>query len=470
MNRKRTTLTLFGFFAMTASMVMTADKYATFASSGFSLIFFLVSAGFLWFIPVSLCAAEMATVEEWKEGGILTWVSNTLGERLGFAAIFFQWFQITIGFISMTYFILGALADVLNFPQLNTQPMFKFIGVLIVFWLLSLSQLPGTRFTALIAKIGFIIGIVIPVSLLFVLSALYFIKGGTIHITMDLKTLIPDFSKLSTLVIFASFVLSFMGIEVSASHIKDLENPAKNYPLTMITLVVLAICLNTIGSLTVAAVVPVDQLNYSSGVVQTFTNLINFLNPNFIWVVRLLGLMIALGVMGEISSWVIGPSRGLYHAASKNLLPKIFTKTNKQNVPVPLILLQGIIVSIWAGVLTFGGGGNNLSFLTAISLTVILYLFSYFLFFMAYFILIFKHKNLTRSYEVPFGFVFKVILASIGFIVSIFTFFVTFIPPAQLSGDDTFRYQIILIVSFIITLLLPFMIYSLQKKYGSKKD
>ncbi len=105
---KTSKLTLFSFFAMTASMVMTADKYATFASSGFSLAFFLVAGGFLWFIPVSLCAAEMATVEGWEEGGVFTWVGKTIGERFGFAAIFFQWFQITIGFISMIYFILGS--------------------------------------------------------------------------------------------------------------------------------------------------------------------------------------------------------------------------------------------------------------------------------------------------------------------------------------------------------------------------
>ena len=38
----------------------------------------------------ALCAAEMATVEGWKNGGIFSWVSQTLGERFGFAAIFFS--------------------------------------------------------------------------------------------------------------------------------------------------------------------------------------------------------------------------------------------------------------------------------------------------------------------------------------------------------------------------------------------
>lgn len=62
-------LTLLGFFAITASMVMAVYEYPTFATSGFSLVFFLLLGGLLWFIPVALCAAEMATVEGWEEGG-----------------------------------------------------------------------------------------------------------------------------------------------------------------------------------------------------------------------------------------------------------------------------------------------------------------------------------------------------------------------------------------------------------------
>ncbi|NAI49069.1 amino acid permease [Escherichia coli] len=107
-------LTLLGFFAITASMVMAVYEYPTFATSGFSLVFFLLLGGILWFIPVGLCAAEMATVDGWEEGGVFAWVSNTLGPRWGFAAISFGYLQIAIGFIPMLYFVLGALSYILR--------------------------------------------------------------------------------------------------------------------------------------------------------------------------------------------------------------------------------------------------------------------------------------------------------------------------------------------------------------------
>lgn len=90
-----------GFFAMTASMVMTVYAYPNFASSGLHLIFFLILGGVFWFLPVALVAAEMATVKGWENGGIFAWVGNTLGKRWGFSALFYQWFQITVGFVTM---------------------------------------------------------------------------------------------------------------------------------------------------------------------------------------------------------------------------------------------------------------------------------------------------------------------------------------------------------------------------------
>jgi len=112
-------------------MVMAVYEYPAFATSGFSLVFFLLLGGILWFIPVGLCATEMATVEGWEEGGVFAWVSNTLGERWGFADISFAYLQIAVGFVPMLYFVLGALSYILAWPALNTDPAVKTIAALI---------------------------------------------------------------------------------------------------------------------------------------------------------------------------------------------------------------------------------------------------------------------------------------------------------------------------------------------------
>ncbi|MBO3401660.1 glutamate:gamma-aminobutyrate antiporter [Clostridium perfringens] len=458
-------LTLFGFFAMTASMVMAVYEYPTFATSKLHLVFYLLLGGFLWFIPVALCAAEMATVDGWEKGGVFTWTGKNLGKKYGFANLFFEFFEITVGFVTMIYFILGALSYVFDWPALNSNPMIKFIGVLVIFWILALSQFGGTKYTAKIAKIGFTVGILLPAAILIILALVYIIQGNPIYISSK-DTFVPDFTKVNTLVVFVSFILSYMGVEASATHANEMDNPKKEYPLAMLLLVIVAIVVSTLGGLAIAAVIPQDQINLSAGVVQTFAVLLGHFTANNTILVKIIALLLAFGVIAEVSSWVVGPTRGMIIAAEEGAIPKSWAKTNEHDVPVYLVIAQGIIVSIWDAVLTFGAGGSNLSFLAAMSLTVVIYLSGYILFFVGY-IKAILGEGLNGAYQMPGGKPVKIIVAIIGLATSIFAFFISFVPPTSIAGNavQSHEYMWMLIISYVISLILPFAIYDLCQKY-----
>lgn len=458
-------LTLFGFFAMTASMVMAVYEYPTFATSKLHLVFYLLLGGFLWFIPVALCAAEMATVDGWEKGGVFTWTGKNLGKKYGFANLFFEFFEITVGFVTMIYFILGALSYVFDWPALNSNPMVKFIGVLVIFWILALSQFGGTKYTAKIAKIGFIVGILLPAAILIILALVYIIQGNPIYISSK-DTFVSDFTKVNTLVVFVSFILSYMGVEASATHANEMDNPKKEYPLAMLLLVIVAIVVSTLGGLAIAAVIPQDQINLSAGVVQTFAVLLGHFTANNTILVKIIALLLAFGVIAEVSSWVVGPTRGMIIAAEEGAIPKSWAKTNEHDVPVYLVIAQGIIVSIWDAVLTFGAGGSNLSFLAAMSLTVVIYLSGYILFFVGY-IKAILGEGLNGAYQMPGGKPVKIIVAIIGLATSIFAFFISFVPPTSIAGNavQSHEYMWMLIISYVISLILPFAIYDLCQKY-----
>ncbi|EOU1840713.1 glutamate:gamma-aminobutyrate antiporter [Clostridium perfringens] len=458
-------LTLFGFFAMTASMVMAVYEYPTFATSKLHLVFYLLLGGFLWFIPVALCAAEMATVDGWEKGGVFTWTGKNLGKKYGFSNLFFEFFEITVGFVTMIYFILGALSYVFDWPALNSNPMIKFIGVLVIFWILALSQFGGTKYTAKIAKIGFIVGILLPAAILIILALIYIIQGNPIYISSK-DTFVPDFTKVNTLVVFVSFILSYMGVEASATHANEMDNPKKEYPLAMLLLVIVAIVVSTLGGLAIAAVIPQNQINLSAGVVQTFAVLLGHFTANNTILVKIIALLLAFGVIAEVSSWVVGPTRGMIIAAEEGAIPKSWAKTNEHDVPVYLVIAQGIIVSIWDAVLTFGAGGSNLSFLAAMSLTVVIYLSGYILFFVGY-IKAILGEGLNGAYQMPGGKPVKIIVAIIGLATSIFAFFISFVPPTSIAGNavQSHEYMWMLIISYVISLILPFAIYDLCQKY-----
>ncbi len=166
-------------------------------------------------------------------------------------------------------FVLGALSYILKWPALNEDPITKTIAALIILWALALTQFGGTKYTARIAKVGFFAGILLPAFILIALAAIYLHSGAPVAIEMDSKTFFPDFSKVGTLVVFVAFILSYMGVEASATHVNEMSNPGRDYPLAMLLLMVAAICLSSVGGYFIAMVIPGNEINLSAGVMQT---------------------------------------------------------------------------------------------------------------------------------------------------------------------------------------------------------
>lgn len=446
-----------GFIALTGSMVATVYGYPTFATSGFSLVFFLLLAGIFYFIPTALISAEMATGDGWQTGGVYKWVSVAFGKRWGFVAIFLQWFQITIGFVTMLYFIVGALAYLFDAQIINTNQWYKFLVVMALFWTVTYLNLKGTQFISKLTSISFSAGVVLPAAILIILGIVYLAQGNPISVAINWSTFFPDFSKVSTLVVLVAFMLSYLGIEASAVHVNELSNAKRNYPIAIIILVFGAIALNILGAMSIGFVIPVKDIQLNEGIMQAFEKYLDLYHLG--WLVPISAILLALGAFGEVAAWVSGPIKGIQSTADDGILPARFKKANKNGVSVSLVIIQGVIVSIWAALLTFGGTGGNLSFLLAMALTVIVYLSMYILMFFAYYRLKAKHGEVQRAYVVPGGKIGRFLIPFLGLVMTIAAFVISFFPPSGIGSGEIFSYETILVISFVITMLLPHIIY-----------
>ncbi|MGQ7789806.1 amino acid permease [Shigella flexneri] len=233
---------------------------------------------------------------------------------------------------------------------------------------------------------------------------------------------------MGTLVVFVAFILSYMGVEASATHVNEMSNPGRDYPLAMLLLMVAAICLSSVGGLSIAMVIPGNEINLSAGVMQTFTVLMSMWHRK---------LMDGSRNIPHCCCWVFWRTsppgllvllRG-YVTAQKYLLPAAFAKMNKNGVPVTLVISQLVITSIALIILTNTGGGNNMSFLIALALTVVIYLCAYFMLFIGYIVLVLKHPDLKRTFNIPGGKGVKLVVAIVGLLTSIMAFIVSFLPP-----------------------------------------
>ncbi len=464
-------MNLFGFFTLTASMLMSADEYPAFAQSGLLAFIYLLLAGLLWFLPVALCSAEMATVEGWEEGGVFAWVRNSLGDRSGFIAVFFQWLQITVNFVTMIYFIIGALTYIVDLPIINENPLIKLIIFLAVYWIMTFFQLGGIGKTDQLVKVLFVIGIVVPSLILLILAVLYIFKTGKVEFQTDLPANINTLFHHSSLSTIVPFILAFTGIEASASYINEIKNPNRVYPMTMVLLVIFAILLDTLGGLSVATVIPKDQISMNGGVIQAVAKMISSLfggNSNYL--VKIIATLMAMGMLGEISSWIVGPVKGLLATAKIGVLPDYFSRLNKNDVPTRLVMLQGVIVSIIGTLLTLVMGGNNAAFKTAMSFTVMIYLVTYILIFLSYLHLSFKGTELKRGFRILGGKKVGIPLAIIGLLSSVVVFFSTFIPSAEVKQISTTTYVLLLISLFTAALLFAMIIYQRGTKEKNKSE
>lgn len=464
-------LTGFQLFAMTTSMVMTVYGFAAFAKQGAMALFFLFLAGILWFIPVTRAAGEMASVDGWSKGGIFTWGKNLIGERMGWSAMFYQWIHITVGMCTMMLFIIGCLSITVNLPIINTNPVIKYVLMMIILWGLILAQQHGTKVTGKIAQWCFSIGVIVPVFLLLFLFITYLVKGNTVLIHVNTSTILPKEWNGATLQGLTPFILAFAGAEASAPHVKDLKKTSV-YPKVMLALAVCAILSDIIGSFAIAATIPNAKIQLSTGIIYAYGMLVKQfgLSVSTIHIIeKVIGLLLALGIVGEISGWVVGPNAGMFEAAKEGFLPKRFAKANRFGIETNVMVLQGCIVSIMAALIVFGAGGNgnaNVPFRMAMSLTVVLYTLMYMLLFISYLMLTFKHEDLHRDFYAAKSKAVRIVMGILGLALSALAFVVAFFPPATYTPAQKHTFITLILIAFVIVLVIPFILYHFHDKWA----
>ena len=212
--------------------------------------------------------------------------------------------------------------------------------------------------------------------------------------------------------------------------------------------------------------------NLSFGVIEAFGAIYTtHFGAGTSWIVFVVALLLALGVLAEISAWIVGPSRALLDTAHDGIIPPSFKKVNKNGVSVQTVVIQAILVTVWDAVLCgsialSGGSSSSVGYLTAIGLTVVIYLVGYVLFFLGYFVLIFRKRNLARSFELPGGTPFKAIVAGVGLFMTLATLAISFFPSSELDAQSNMVYQATLIIAFVISVAIPFVIYANQHRWN----
>lgn len=429
------------------------------AELGFVSIFFYLLATLIFFIPTALVSAELAT--GWPQvGGIFAWVKEAFGHRTGFLAAWLLWVQNVVWYPTALAFISATLAYIFK-PELASSPLYTFSIVLTIFWGTTFVNLRGMRTSGWISSLGMVLGTFLPGLLIVILGAIWFFDGEPRQITLSSSNFFPRFDSISQLVFFAAILTSLMGIEMSAVHAKDVHNPKRNYPKAIFYAVLIILGLSIPGVLAIALVVPQKEISLLAGTLQAIV--VFFERYNLQRWVPLFAFLIAVGTWGSVSTWIVGPTKGLLAAAQSGDLPALFRKTNKHGMPTPLLIFQAVVVSFLAIIFVFSPTLNQAYWMLSVLVTV-LYLLMYLLMFAAVIKLRYKRPHVERPYKIPGGKFGIWFVALIGICSAILTICISLFPPAQIPVENHGLFVILMIIGVILFTLGPTFILLFQKK------
>lgn len=434
------------------------------AEYGITSAFYYLFAAIVFLIPTALIAAELAAMYQDKQGGVFRWVGEAFGKRLGFLAIWLQWVESTIwyptvltfGAVSIAFIGMDHTADM----NMASNKIYTLVVVLIIYWAATLISLKGLDWVGKVSKIGGMVGTIIPAGLLIVLAIIYLAMGGKSE--MDFSgNFFPDFTNFNNLVLASSIFLFYAGMEMMGVHVKDVENPSKNYPKAVFIGAFATVVIFVLGTFSLGIIIPQKDINLTQSLLTGFDNYFAFIHAS--WLSPVIAVALAFGVLAGVLTWVAGPSKGLFAVGRAGYLPPFMQKTNKIGVQKNILYIQGGMVTVLA--MLFVVMPTVQTFYQILSqLTVLLYLIMYMLMFAAAIYLRYRSKDKPRPYRVGAkGNGMMWLLAGLGFLGSLLAFCLSFIPPAQIPSGSPAVWYSVLVVGCVIVVTIPFIIYAMKK-------
>lgn len=441
-------------FSLVMINVIAVDSLRTLpitAKLGLSLVSYYLFAAIVFFIPVALVAAELATAYP-NTGGIYVWVREAFDHRIAFLTIWMQWIYNVIWYPTMMAFIAATLSYLFA-PELANNKYYLLLMVIGLFWIFTVLNCFGMKVSSLVSTIGALLGTLLPMIGIISLGIFWIINGRPIEIA-DTRAWLPDFSALGNLSLFSAVLFGLLGMEMSAVHAEEVKNPQRDYPRALFFSTIIIFSTLMFGSLSILFVVPDKELSVVSGLIDAYA--IFFNEYHMPWMTSLTAICIVIGGLSGVSAWIIGPTKGLLVAARDGILPRPFAKVNRHEAPVPILIGQAVIFTIISCVLvTFES--INAAYWMLSDLCAQLALLVYVFMFAAAIKLRYSKPDQRGSYRIPGGKVGIWVVAGLGCFCCICTILIGFIPPSQIPINHVMLFEGFLIGGFILFVVLPWL-------------
>ncbi|HTX70519.1 MAG TPA: APC family permease [Solirubrobacteraceae bacterium] len=440
--------------------VFTLRNLPSVAEYGWSSIFYYALGALIFFVPLSLVVAELGT--SWPQaGGLYVWVKQGFGDSSGFLAVWFDFIENVPSFPVVLSFSAATLAYAVD-PSLASNKTYLVIAMLTIFWGLTVANLFGMRWSARLNNPSVVLGTLLPGALLIALGVYWLASGRHNQTPLQPGKLAPHVGSVNDMVFFVGVLLAYGGMEMAGFHAKETRTPARTIPRAFLIAAIIIICGYVLATLPVAYVVPQAHISLVAGVLQAFQAYFSAIGLGA-WATKAMALLVGLGSLALISTWLLGPAKGLYATEQAGDIMPAFQYVNKRHVPVAILLAEGVATSLFALLFLFVPSINT-GYWMLTALTTQLVLLMYLQVFASAIRLRYTEPNVARPYRIPGGKAGIWIVGGIGLFGCLFGFVMGFVPPAGIKHWPTPLYVLAMAVGIVITSAPPFIVEKVKKR------
>ena len=421
---------------------------------GLASVFLYVLPAFVFLVPVSLVAAELAS--GWP-GGVFNWVREGISAPMGLLAVWCQFAQTIFYYPALLAYVAGTLAYVFD-PGLASNGVYTAVVIIVLFWGGVLVCSRGQALVARLGSGGTLLGTLIPAAILVALGVAYLVQPNHPAAPLTARHLLPAWNGLASIVLVVNSFFTYAGIEVNAVHVDELRNPGREYPRSIFLAMALVLAVFIGPTLAISWVIPSARISFTAGVMQAFNSLFTHFGVGF--AVPLIAIALAIGALAGMISWLDGPSEGLLEIGrEQGFLPPYFQQVDGHGFEVRIIAAQGAVITVIAVLYAFIPDVSHAYWIFAAMATQV-YLIMYVLMFIAAMRLRRAQPDHPRGYRAPA----LRLLCVLGAVSSVAALVIGFVPPSQFGHLNPVTYAGLILAGILaIGVLPPLLLDRLRK-------
>ena len=425
---------------------------------GLASVFLYVLPAFLFLLPVSLVAAELAS--GWQ-GGVYNWVREGISAPMGLLAVWCEFAQTIFYYPALLAYVASTLAYVFD-QRLADNGVYNAVVIVVLFWAGVAVSSRGVPLVARLSSGGTVLGTLIPAAILVALGVAYLLQGNHSAAPMTASHSLPAWEGPASIVLIVNSFFTYAGVEVNAVHVDELRNPGREYPKSIFVATALVLLIFIGPTLAISWVIPAQQISFTAGVMQAFNSLLGHFGLAF--GVPLLAIALVVGALAGMMAWLDGPSEGLLRIGrEQGFLPPYFQKVNGQGIEVRILAAQGAVITLIALLYAFIPSVSHAYWIFAVMATQV-YLIMYVLMFIAAIRLRRSQPDHARGYRAPaLG-----LLCLLGATSSVAALVIGFVPPAQFGHSNPLEYGVLILAGVLVIGIVPPLLMDRLRKPGWK--